>query len=172
MSDQIAIVPLARAHDRSGFCCGVGALDRYFREHVTQDIRRRLTNCFVAVERKSGTIAGYYTFSAASISAVDLPAEETRRIPRYPMLPAGLIGRLAVDTRFRGKHFGAALLADAAERAMRAEPAIFALLGEAKDEAASAFYRAYGFQPLTNKPQTLFLSLGTVRRAVLPPIST
>lgn len=169
MTDRIVITALTGAHDRSEFSCGVAVLDRYFREHVTQDIRRRLTNCFVAIEQTSGVVAGYYTFSAASVAALDLPEEATRRIARYPLLPAGLIGRLAVATRFRGRHFGAALLADAVQRAMRAEPAIFTLLVEAKDESAAAFYRVHGFQPLASKPNTLFLSLGTAGRALMAP---
>jgi ribosomal protein S18 acetylase RimI-like enzyme len=170
VSDRVVIEPLAQTHDRSGFSCGVPALDRYFQEYVTQDVRRRLANCFVAIDEGSTAIVGYYTFSAASIHALDLPPEETRRVPRYPMLPAGLIGRLAVDVRFRGRHLGAALVADALQRAMRADPTIFALLVEAKDDNAQAFYGALGFRPLASAPMSLFISIATARRAFSPAI--
>jgi hypothetical protein len=96
------IEPLGEMHDRAAFQCGEEALDRYFQTQATQDIRRRVANCFVAVEIVTGQIAAFYTLSAASIPLVDLPPEEARRLPRYPTLPAVRIGRLAVDKRFHG----------------------------------------------------------------------
>jgi GNAT superfamily N-acetyltransferase len=116
-------VPVSSGAARRGtrtllFRCGEDALDRYFQTQVTQDIRRHIANCFVAVEAIAGTIAAYYTISAASIPLVDLPPDETRRLPRYPTVPAVRIGRLAVDQRFHGRGLGAALLADAATRAL------------------------------------------------------
>src|ERR1700691_1487201 len=95
--------PLSSAHDRSVFNCGEEILDRYLRTQATQDIRRRMANCFVAIEVATGRIAAYYTLSAASIPMVDLPPEETKRLPRYPTLPAVRIGRLAVDVGFQGR---------------------------------------------------------------------
>ena len=102
MTESFEIEPLGNAHVRTGFSCGVIELDRYFRELVSQDIRRRVSNCFVAIDG-AGTVAGYYTFAATSLPMTELTAEETKRLPRYPVLPAGLIGRLAVDQRFRGQ---------------------------------------------------------------------
>ena len=115
-SAPFRLEPLSREHHREAFHCGEDSLDRYFRTQATQDIRRRMANCFVAVEALSGEIAGYYTIAAASISFVDLPSELAKRLPRYPTLPAVRIGRLAVDTRFQGRGLGAALPADAARR--------------------------------------------------------
>jgi len=114
-------------HERSLFRCSEDALDRYFQTQVTQDIRRRIANCFVAVETSTSQIAAYYTISAASIPLVDLPADETRRLPRYQTVPAVRIGRLAVDHRFQGRGLGAALLADAAARTITgdAAPSLF-----------------------------------------------
>src|ERR1700689_5053220 len=103
------IEPLGDAHDRTGFRCGEEALDRYFQTQATQDIRRRVANCFVAVEIPTGQVAAFYTLSAASIAFVDLPPEETKRLPRYPTLPAVRIGRLAVDRRFKGRGLGSAM---------------------------------------------------------------
>jgi ribosomal protein S18 acetylase RimI-like enzyme len=160
---------LGTAHDRRGFECGVEPLDRYFREYVTQDVRRRITNCFVTVEAESGRVAAYYTLAASSLSFADLPVDEAKRLPRYPVLPAVLIGRLAVDRQFHRRGLGGALLADAAWRAIRAEPAVFTLLVDAKDENAEAFYRRHGFKVLPSNQSRLWLPVATATKVLAPP---
>jgi len=155
---------LNEEHERSLFLCGEDALDRYFQTQVTQDIRRHIANCFVAVEAVTSTIAAYYTISAASILLVDLPPDETRRLPRYPTVPAVRIGRLAVDHRFQGSGLGGALLADAAARALKADAAAFTLLVDAKNDQAVAFYQRFGFRILASRPRTLFLPLATAQK--------
>lgn len=163
MTGPYVIEPLGSSHDRRGFICGVAALDRYFREQVTQDIRRRVTNCFVAVDA-AGDVAGYYTFAATSLPATELAADEVKRLPRYPLLPAGLIGRLAVAERHRKQGLGAAFIVDAITRSMRAEPAVFALIVDAKDEAAIEFYKYLGFRPFMSRPMSLFLPVAEAQR--------
>jgi len=159
---------LSGAHERAAFACGDEALDRYFQTQVTQDIRRNITHCFVAIEAASGCIAAYYTLAASSIPTPDLPPELSRRLPRYPAIPAVRIGRLAVDLRFRGRGLGAALLADAVLRTLGAAPAAFALVVDAKNDEAVAFYRHHGFLPFASRPRTLFLPLATAGRVLLP----
>ena len=154
---------LAAHHDRRAFSCGVAELDRYFQQQVTQDTRRRVTSCFVAITTDDA-IAGYYTLASASIPITELPPEIAKRLPRYPTLPAVRIGRLAVDEKFRGQGFGRLLLWDAAARALRAEQANFTLLVDAKDDAAVAFYRHYGFVAFTTAPRVLFLPLATAAK--------
>jgi ribosomal protein S18 acetylase RimI-like enzyme len=161
----LRVEPLGAGHQREGFSCGVPALDRYFNEFATQDIKRGLSNCFVAVD-ETGVVAGYYSFAASSIPLSDLPAGLTKRLPRYGVVPAGLIGRLAVDLRFRGRRIGGALIIDAARRAAAADPAVYALLVDAKDDAAVAFYARMGFQRFQSRPMSLFLPLATALRAV------
>jgi ribosomal protein S18 acetylase RimI-like enzyme len=155
---------LGGEHGRSGFRCGEDALDRYFETQVTQDVRRRVANCFVAVEATTDNLAAFYTISASSIPLVDLPPDEVKRLPRYPVVPAVRIGRLAVDLRFQGRGLGAAMLADAAARALRAEAAAFALLVDAKNDQAVTFYRRFGFLEFASRPRTLFLPLATARK--------
>jgi GNAT superfamily N-acetyltransferase len=157
--------PLGSSHDRSLFRCGEEALDRYLQTQATQNIRRHIANCFVAIEVATGRIAAYYTLSSASIPMVDLPPEETKRLPRYPTLPAVRIGRLAVDQRFQSRGLGAALLADAAHRAIHADIAAFTLLVDAENEQAVAFYQHLGFRTLVSQPKTLFLPLATTQKA-------
>ncbi|MDK2796875.1 MAG: hypothetical protein PWQ19_425 [Tepidiphilus sp.] len=155
------LVPLDAAHDRASFDCGSEPLNRYLREHATQDMRRRVAACFVALA-EGPRIAGYYTLAAASLLLADLPPSIGKKLPRYPSVPAVRLGRLAVDRAFKGQGLGSALLADALARAARSEIAAFALMVDAKDEAAAAFYRHHGFIALPDSPLTLFLPLATV----------
>jgi ribosomal protein S18 acetylase RimI-like enzyme len=164
-SPPFRLEPLGSDHNRGEFDCGEAALDRYPRTQATQDMRRNVANCFVAVEIARGRVAAYYAISAASIPLTDLSVEETKRLPRYPVLPAVRIGRLAVDRNFHRRGLGSALLADAAARALQAGLAAFALLVDAKNEAAMEFYRSHGFRSLGSLPRTLFLPLGTAEKA-------
>lgn len=165
MKPPFFIEPLSQ-HDRRGFSCGSEALDRYFERQVTQDIRRHVTHCFVAVQTGTLIIAGYYTLASASIPTPDLPVAISKKLPRYPLVPAIRVGRLAVDLRFRGQGLGGALLADAATKGLRAEAAAFAMLVDAKDEDAASFYEHHGFQRLASQPRTLFLALATAEKAL------
>jgi ribosomal protein S18 acetylase RimI-like enzyme len=161
------IAPLGAEHNRDSFDCGEEALDRYFKTQASQDIRRRVANCFVATESTAGLIAGYYTIASAGIPFIDLPSEESRRLPRYPSLPAVRIGRLAVDRQFQGRRLGETLLLDAMRRSINLPPAVYALLVDAKNDHAAAFYQRYGFRALSSQPRTLFLPMATVAKALL-----
>ncbi|WP_244427083.1 GNAT family N-acetyltransferase [Methyloferula stellata] len=123
-----------------------------------------MASCFVAVETATRAVAGYYTLAATSVLAGDLPLEVLKRLPRYPILPAALVGRLAVDQRFHGNGLGSILLADAALRALNRDTKAFAIIVKAKTEKAVAFYRHEGFRSLTSSPDTLYLSLGTAKK--------
>lgn len=165
MTLSFRIEPLSPTHDRKGFSSGVAVLDRYLQEFATQDIKRRLSNCFVAVD-EAGAISAYYTFAASSLPLTELNADLIKRLPHYGFLPAGLIGRLAVDKRFQGRRLGSALIMDAAQRAARTDPAIFALVVDAKDDAAAHFYEHHLFQRLISRPMSLFLPVSTALRAL------
>ena len=96
----------------------------------------------------------------------DLPEAEARRLPRYPVVPAALVGRLAVSGVCHGQGLGAALIIDAMRRTLRADPAIFALVVDAKDENARRFYQHLGFQRFADRPMTLFLSMAAAAKAL------
>jgi ribosomal protein S18 acetylase RimI-like enzyme len=159
-------IALLGSHIRTEFSCGVPELDRYFREIVSQDIKRRVSNCFVALD-DAGAVAGYYTLAATSLPMTELTSEETKRLPRYPLLPAGLTERLAVDERFRGQGLGSGLIVDAVARSMRSEPAIFALVVDAKDDAAKRFYQHLGFRQFLSQPMRLFIPIAEAARRLL-----
>ena len=99
-----------------------------------------------------------------ALGRTDLPASTRKKLPRYPTVPAVRMGRLAVDHEFKGQGLGGALLADALDRAARSEIAAFALVVDAKDEAAAAFYSHHGFIALPDSSLTLFLPLATVQQ--------
>lgn len=152
---------LDASHDRSGFDSGSPALDRYFKEQVTQDVRRRVASCFVALTEDQ-RIAGFYTLASASVPLTELTPEAIKKLPRYRAVPTVRMGRLAVDQSFKGQGLGGALLGDALTRAARSEIAAYALVVDAKDAPAAAFYRHHGFIALPDTPLTLFLPLATL----------
>jgi len=156
------LAPLNAEHNRAEFNSDSEPLNHYLREQVTQDIRRRVAACFVALADEK-RIAAYYTLASASLLLSDLPAGIGKKLPRYPTVPAVRMGRLAVDRGFKGLGLGSALLADALDRAARSEIAAYALVVDAKDEGAAAFYQHHGFIALPDSPRTLFLPLATVR---------
>ncbi len=150
------------AHDRAVFNSGSEPLDRYFREQVSQDVRRRITACFVALA-EGQRIAGYYTLASASLLLSDLPVSSGKKLPRYPTVPTVRMGRLVVDQEFKGQGLGGALLADALTRSAHSEIAAYALMVDAKDQTATAFYQHHGFIALPELPRTLFLPLATIK---------
>jgi len=145
-------------HDRAAFHSGVDALDRYLRQQARQDMRGRVATVYFQRTPTTPTILGYYTISNLSIEARDLPAELVKRLPRYPVLPATLIGRLAVDQSQRGKGLGGLLLFDALRRSRDTGIASLAVVVDAKDDNAHTFYTRYGFQQLGSHGDRLFLA--------------
>jgi GNAT superfamily N-acetyltransferase len=166
-----AIEPLGK-HDRAAFSCGVTALDDWFRLRAGQDEKRDVARVFVAVDDQRG-IVGFYSLSTFTLAVADLPPEQAKRLPRYDVIPAALIGRLARDERVRGKGVGDLLLADAVRRVIGAARslAVFAIVVEATDEKAAAFYRAFGFAPFPNRPLRLFMPTSEAAEAVSRALS-
>lgn len=162
MASKFSVVPLNPDADRTAFVCGVEPLDTYFRTQVGQDIKRRVTACFTALD-KHERIVGYYTLASASIYLADLPEKLAKKLPRYPSVPAVRMGRLALDQSVRGQGLGAALLADALRRAAMAEIAAYAFLVDAKDKTAAQFYAHHGFISMADAPLLMFLPLATVK---------
>lgn len=159
---QFNIAALGPEHDRTDFTSGKTALDQYFTQQVSQDIRRRVAACFVATV-PTGKVAGFYTLAASSIVTSKLPPDAIKKLPRYPATPAVLMGRLAVDQAYRRQGLGAALLANALLRAARSEIAAYAMLVDAKDEEALAFYLHHGFILLPQTQRSLFLPLASLK---------
>ena len=163
---EVRIEALAKHHNRADFSCGIAPLDLYLHRQVGQEARRGVTAPFVLIEGSSNRIAGYYTLSAMSIALGDIPDEVARRLPRYPMVPATLLGRLAVDQGRRGRGFGETLLVDALRRSWRLSKQIgsVAVVVDAKDEHARTFYEHFGFMRLPAQDNRLFLLMSTIEK--------
>lgn len=166
MTGPFRIETLGPHHARKGFSCGVETLDRYFLERATQDMRRRIAACYVALDGETDSVAGYYTLAAAGVPLTDMPDEIVKRLPRYPSVPVARLGRLAVDLRYRGRRLGGALLWDAITRALRSEVAVFAFEVDAKDDRAEAFYRHHEFVGFVSAPKRLILPLAAFANSV------
>ncbi len=166
-----AIEPLGK-HDRAAFSCGVAALDDWFRVRASQDERRNIARVFVAVDDDDKVI-GFYSLSSFTITLTDLPPEHAKRLPRYDAIPAALIGRLARDQKVRGEGIGDLLLADAIRRVIDASRslAVFAIVVDAIDQTAAAFYRDFGFLPFPTRPLRLFMSASEAAEAVARALS-
>jgi GNAT superfamily N-acetyltransferase len=153
---------LGPGHDRAAFGSGVEPLDRYFRTQAGQDARKNMAAIFVLVTA-DGAVGGYYTLSATALRLAELPEYTLKRLPRYPLIPATLLGRLAIDQRQQGRGFGRFLLADALWRAARSEIASFAVVVDAKDEGAQRFYERESFASLPDQPRKLFRPMADIR---------
>ncbi|EAQ35130.1 hypothetical protein NB311A_16594 [Nitrobacter sp. Nb-311A] len=164
MSARFAIEALTKAHQRKTFSCGNERIDRYFRETVTQDITRRYATCFVARDLETDRIAGFYTLSSSNVPLTAVPEPLASRLPRYPTVPAVLIGWLGRDQSYAGLGLGEALLFDAIRTVAEAPIGAHAIFADAIDAKAAAFYAAFGFAPLTDRPNTLYLPVATAQR--------
>lgn len=150
-----------RIHDYSCFSCGELSLDTYLKKQASQDLKKRVTTVFVLVDHPAVKVLGYYTLSAYTVNVSALSEDFSKRLPRYPLLPATLLGRLAVDQICKGKGFGEMLLIDALLRAQVAsqQVASLAVIVEALTEQAQSFYAKYGFVSFKQEPRKLYLPM-------------
>ena len=167
---DLRIETLAAHHDRDGFACGVDSLDAYLRTQASQDVRRKANAVFVLVEPdRPNVVLGYYTLCATGIAQGDVPAAARKHIPRYPLVSATLVGRLAVSEARQGQRLGAMLLADAVRRAYASAATIGSsmLVVDAISERAAAFYEGNGFVRLPESLR-LVLPMHAIRRLMEP----
>jgi GNAT superfamily N-acetyltransferase len=154
------IEPLGAGYDRAAFCCGTPELDDYIHQQAGQDQKRGLAAVFVmTIDGK--TVAGFYTLSAHSINAIELPADLAKRLPRFP-IPVTLLGRMAVAQSSQGLGLGEFLLVDALDRTLHASRRVasHAVVVDSK-AGARDFYLKHGFSPFPAKPGRLFLPMRT-----------
>jgi predicted GNAT family N-acyltransferase len=163
MALQISLLD-SQKHDRSNFCCGQDSLDTYIRKQASQDLKKRVSTVFVLIDAPETSVLAYYTLSAYAVNVTALDETYAKRLPRYPALPATLLGRLAVDNSQKGKRFGELLLIDSFKKSLDAsiQVASLAVIAEALDERALRFYLKYGFQPFKQEPMKLYLPMKSV----------
>lgn len=154
-------VPYTKGIDRTVFSCGVDELDVYIKKQASQDVKRHLTKCHMALNSDNELI-GYYTLSAFSLPLKYLSEERARRYP-YPVLPAVLLGRLAVDKSVQGMGLGGFMLRNALLRVLALDIGVFAVFVEAKDDKAKSFYSKYGFESIPKNNLHLFLPVNSFK---------
>ena len=153
-------------HDRGSFSCGIPELDDYLRHQASQDAKRKVAAPFVMVDANR-KIGGYYTLSAYGVRLDELPPNIVKKLPKYPLIPATLLGRLAVSREHLGQKLGTLLLMDAQYRSWRNSTHVASLgvVAEAIDEAARNFYLLHEFVALLEHPRKLFIAMKTIQSA-------
>ena len=156
------------SHDRQGFDCGTEALNSFLQKQARKEMERRSAVTYVLVDAtQRQEIIGYYSLSAATVLLDAVPAEMAKQLGRQQSVPTTLMGRLAISTKHQGKGFGGKLLWDALKRSEETSREIgsVAVIVDAKDEKAAAFYEKYGFRRFVDPPLRLFLMMATIAAA-------
>jgi predicted GNAT family N-acyltransferase len=156
----LKIIPFdSRRHICSHFRCEKESLDNYILKQASQDLKRRVSTVFVLIDEPEMDVLGYYTLSSYTVAITVLDEAFAKKLPRYPVLPATLLGRLAVDNSQKGKRLGELLLGelllvDALKKSLDAAMHVssLAVVAEALDDQALGFYLKYGFQQFRQEP--------------------
>jgi ribosomal protein S18 acetylase RimI-like enzyme len=158
---------LGPKHDRAAFDCGVPILTSYLQQYARQDLERGVATPYVLVPSTNPIeIAGFYTLTATAVKLTELPTETIKKLPKYPLVPATRLGRLAISVKHRGKGLVEYLLIDALKRSVEASRVVSsaAVIVDAKDESGVRFYERYGFKPLPEQNLRLFIAMKTLAK--------
>ncbi len=156
---------LDKKHNKNEFDCGKELLNNYLKNQAGQDIKRKLSACFVLSESDTNLIQGYYTLSNNSIPLSDFSEKSQKKLPKsYTSIPTTLLGRLAIDIKSQGKGIGKILLIDALKRSYEIAKEIgsFAVVVDPIDEEAEKFYQKYGFIKLPDS-EKMFIAMNTLK---------
>jgi len=163
----VVLESLSKSHDRAGFDCGTPELNEYFKKFALQDTRKNLSWIFVLVEdTQPSQVIGYFSLSQYAVKPNGLPEHLKKKLPPSREVPCTLLGRLAVNLKYKGQGFGYELLFFAMKYAVKASENIasFALIVDAKDHIAKSFYVKYGFLEFTDNPMRLMIPMQAVNR--------
>ena len=167
MPPAFTVEPLGPHHDRAAFSCGNLSLDDFIKTKARREGELGYCAVFILADETSpATIAGYYTLSSQSIALEGIPPDQRKKLPRYPFVPAILIGRLARDLQFRGQGAGELLIIDALKRARNISTQLgsYAVIVDAIDDNAVVFYSKYSFLRLSEHTNRLFLPMAMVKK--------
>ena len=157
---------LNKSHNRKEFDCGKELLNNYLKQQVSQDIKKKLSVCFVLTD-ESNIVKGYYTLSNSSIPQSDIPLNFSKKLPNsYTYIPVTLLGRLAIDKSIFRKGQGEYLLIDALRESYKVSKNVIgsiAVVVDPIDDEAIAFYKKYDFIMLPNSGK-MFLSMHTISK--------
>lgn len=165
----LVIETLDRAvHDRAAFHCGEPHLDDFLRTRAAKHQAQRVSRTFVLInEAAPSRILGYYTLSNSHIARGDLSEHEARKLPKHP-IPCVMLARLAIDRSAQGQRLGQHLLMDALTRCalVGQQSGVYALVVDAKNDAARRFYQRLGFHDIEGQVMRLYLPLATALKAI------
>lgn len=156
---------LGKKHNRKEFDCGKELLNNYLKNQAGQDVKRKLSACFVLTEKETNNIKGYYTLSNNSIPLSSFPEYIQNKLPKsYASIPTTLLGRLAIDKKYQGKGVGKILLIDALKRSydISVEIGSFAVVVDPIDKEAENFYKKYDFIKLPDS-EKMFIAINTLK---------
>jgi predicted GNAT family N-acyltransferase len=155
---------LDKIHNRNDFDCGNELLNNYLKTQAGQDVKRKLSACFVLIETETNAIKGFYTLSNNSIPLNSFPTTIIQKLPKsYTSIPTTLLGRLAINKKYQGQGIGKILLIDALKRSFQNAQIIgsFAVVVDPIDENAEAFYTKYDFIKLPDSGK-MFVAMKTL----------
>ena len=161
-------VPLDASHNKGSFNCGKSLLDDYLHKQAKQDVKRRLSACFILPDHNE--IKGYYTLSTASVERRLLPQEVIKKLPpSYNDLPTILLGRLAISKAYQGQGLGEMMLMDALKRSFLTSMQVgsMAVVVDPLDPEAVKFYAKYDFILLPDSGK-MFLPMATIAQLFHP----
>jgi GNAT superfamily N-acetyltransferase len=158
----------SKKHDRSTFHCGVDSLDDYIKTRASQELKKLVSTPYVLTDSPERQVLGYYCLSSYSIASTELDESIAKKLPRYPLLPAIMLGRLAVDSGHQGKGYGDLLVADALKRSLELakQLASFAVVVDAIDQGAARFYQRHGFIEFPDDPLKFYLPVATIEKSI------
>ena len=167
MTLQIVLLN-SKKHQCNQFNCGFESLDKYIAKFASQDLKRKAATVFVLLDSSNLDVIGYYTLSSFTLKATELEPSLAKKLPRYPLLPATMLGRLAVDKNFQGQSLGKLMLIDALKKAFIASQQIasLAVVVEAIDSNAVGFYQKYGFTGFDSNPNRLYLPMSAIAKII------
>lgn len=165
MQSTFEIHPLDSSFDRDQFECGTETLNKFLKSHARQNQDKGVSRTFVAIESsdKKKRVLGFYSQSMAQVDLSNFPEAIQKKLPRHPV-PAARIGRLATDIKVRGRGLGKLLVVDALRRvkAVAGQIGVYAVIVDAKDQAAKDFYLKLGFVVSLSDPMLLFYSVASI----------
>ena len=166
MGPVTAPQPLGPDHDVSQFSSGVPALDTWLQDKARLNEAKGGARTYVACD--GDRVAGFYSLAASAVEKRRVSSRVGRNMPEP--IPVILLGQLAVDTDYQGRRLGSDLLIDAAQRALAAADVIGAraIVVQAIDEPAKAFYGRFGFRPFSNREPLMLLLRLSELKALLP----
>jgi GNAT superfamily N-acetyltransferase len=160
--NQPRIEKLTRQHAVETFDCGEAPLNRFLSRYALQNQQANASQTYIGVS--GDDVIGFYTLVVGEVAYDGAPERLTKGLARHPV-PVMLLARLAVSLDWQGKGVGGGLLRDAVLRTLQAADiaGIRAFIVHAKNDAARAFYKRYGFMESPSDPLHLYVLVKDLR---------